>query len=466
LFGSWYHFIGIGGAGMSGLARILLDLGIRVSGSDLRTSSYLNNLEEKGAIVTIGHAVENLQPGVDQVVVSSAIPSSNVELQEALRLGLSVITRGDLLAELMGHHQGIAVVGAHGKTTTSSMVGLALDDNGLDPTIIIGGEVHDIGGNAKLGQGGLLVAEADESDGSFLKLEPFAAVITNIDNDHLDYYKSTENIIQAFQIFLNRVRPDGFAVLCTDNAKVRGLDVSRVKVITYGLEGHPLYKAEGVIQNGFTTEADVLFDGDPLGHLTLHVPGRHNVQNALAAIAVGRQLGISFSDLARALATFCGVQRRFQLIASNDRMSIIDDYAHHPTEIQTMLKAAGGLGARRMVAVFQPHRYSRTKLLQAEFGRSFKGVDLVVVTDIYPAAEKPLNGVSSQLIVRALQDNGQQVKYVGDLDAVVDYLVAECRSGDLILTIGAGNVNTVGLKLAARLEMQIAKNNKNPQGVS
>ncbi len=451
VFGKWYHLIGIGGAGMSGLARILLDMGIQVSGSDLVASPNLSRLREQGARVYVGHAAENLQPGVDHVVVSSAIPSSNVEVLAARRKGLPVISRGDLLAQVMLDFKGIAIVGAHGKTTTSSMISLVLAANGFDPTCIIGGEVNDIGGNARLGRGDYLVAEADESDGSFLKLTPYAAVITNIDNDHLDYYKNTGEIIKAFQEFLHRIKPGGFAVLCTDNRFVRELDAGDVETITYGLEGEPVFKAEGVIQKGFTTEADILENNDLLGRLYLSVPGLHNVQNALAAIAVGRRLGLDFSSITGALQAFHGARRRFQLLAQGDGIKIIDDYAHHPTEIKALMQASRCLKAKRTIAVFQPHRYTRTSLLKEEFGSAFDGSDLVIVTDIYSAGEPPIEGVTSDLIVQTIRRNGQKAVYIKRLDEVVDFLGREMKSGDLILTIGAGNVYTVGQKLAQML---------------
>lgn len=452
VFGEWYHLIGIGGTGMSGLAKILMDMGIRVSGSDLVESPKLDRLREQGACIYIGHAAKNLQSGVDHIVVSSAIPPSNVEVIAARQKGLPVISRGELLAQLMLGYRGIAIVGAHGKTTTSSMISLVLTANGFDPTCIIGGEVSDIGGNARLGKSEYMVAEADESDGSFLKLSPYAAVITNIDNDHLDYYKNTEEIITAFQKFLRCIKPGGFAVLCTDNRFVRELDTGEVEAITYGLQGEPDYKAEGVIQKGFTTEAEILERNKSLGRLYLSIPGLHNVQNALAAIAVGRRLGLSFARIADALRTFRGACRRFQLLAQYDGIKVIDDYAHHPTEIRAVLEAIGGLNERRRtIAVFQPHRYTRTSFLKDEFGTAFTGCDLVIVTDIYSAGEPPIEGVTSDLIVQSIRKNGQNAVYIGRLEDVVDFLSREMRSGDLILTIGAGNVCLVGQKLAKML---------------
>lgn len=455
LQGNWYHFVGIGGSGMSGLAKILLETGKRVSGSDLVDSANVRRLIDAGAQISIGHAEGNIQPGVDHVVVSSAIPPSNEELSAAHRLGLNMISRGDLLALLMREYKGIAVVGAHGKTTTTSMISLMLAANGLDPTFIIGGEANDMGGNARLGKGEYLVAEADESDGSFMKLAPYGAVITNIDNDHLDYYKDIDAMKRAYQQYLNQVRDGGFSVLCVDNEHVRGLDPGCKQVITYGLTGEPAYRAVGVVRNEFATGAEVLLGGRSLGKLNLSVPGLHNLQNALAAVAVGMRLGLSFDQCAAALATFTGAQRRFQLIAQLDGIKIVDDFAHHPTEIRALFKASESLRRRRTIAVFQPHRYTRTQFLQDEFGNAFQEADLVVVTDIYPAGEQPIAGVSADLIVQALKRNGKEVIFIRRLDEVADYLRGQIRSGDLVLTIGAGNIWTVGKSLAQALEPTI-----------
>jgi len=455
LQGTWYHFVGIGGAGMSGLARIMLEKGKRVSGSDLVASANVKRLIDKGALVSVGHAEENVHPGMDYVVVSSAIPPSNEELCAALRLGLNVISRGELLAKLMSEYRGIAVVGAHGKTTTSSMISLMLAGNGFDPTFIIGGEVNDMGSNAALGSGEYLVAEADESDGSFLKLAPYGAVITNIDNDHMDYYKNLGVMKQAYQRYVNQIRDGGFVVLCADNEHVRSLDPGAAEAITYGLTGDPLYKATDVDRNEFTTGASVLMGGRPLGRLFLSVPGAHNVQNALAAIAVGMRLGLSFEQCAGVLTSFTGAQRRFQLVAQLDGIRIVDDYAHHPTEIKTLLRASEGISRCRTIAVFQPHRYTRTQNLREEFGNAFQEADLVIVTDIYSAGEQPIAGVTADLIVQALKRNGKEVVFLKRLDEVVEYLKRMARSGDLILTIGAGNVWMVGQNLARALEATV-----------
>ncbi|MDD2358946.1 MAG: UDP-N-acetylmuramate--L-alanine ligase [Syntrophaceticus schinkii] len=456
--GKWYHFIGIGGVGMSGLAQVLLEMGMRVSGSDLVSSPVVESLRQRGAQIAIGHQAENIVDGLDAVVVSSAIPPSNIELSAACSKGLPVMTRGELLAKVMESYQGIAVTGSHGKTTTSAMIAVALAENGLDPTYLIGGHISELGGNAGLGKGRYLVAESDESDGSFLKQKPFIAVITNIDDDHLNYYRDISGILQAFQDFLSNIRRDGFALLCSDSDYVCQLSTDGVKTVTYGIQGNPHYQARNIVQKGLLTEAGVFHEGVFLGTLKLSIPGLHNIQNALAAVAVGMHLGLAFSDVARALAHFQGVERRFQLIAQYDGIKIIDDYAHHPTEIKALMEAALGVKRKRTITVFQPHRYSRTKYLREEFGKAFEGSDLVIITDIYAAGERPMDGVSAKLIVQELQKNGTNVVYIDSLDGVVNYLLQELRSGDTVLTVGAGDVWTVGRNLASNIRQCLLGN--------
>lgn len=452
MIGKWYHFIGIGGVGMSGLAHVLLDMGLHVSGSDLALSPVIDVLRQRGAEISIGHRAENIYDDTDTVVISSAIRPSNIELCTARQKCLPVMTRGDLLAKVMDNYQGIAVTGAHGKTTTSAMIAVALAKNGLDPTFLVGGHIPQLGGNAGLGKGRYLVAESDESDGSFLKQRPYIAVITNIDDDHLDYYKDFSTIMQAFQEFLTKIRPDGIAVLCNDNINVRQLSTAGINAVTYGLQAGAQYQARNIVQNGLMTEAEVIDQGNYLGKLKLAVPGIYNVQNALAAVAVGRHLGFEFSCIARALAYYQNVQRRFQLIAQYDGIRIVDDYAHHPTEIKALMNAAIGIKQNRVITVFQPHRYSRTKLLQKEFGKAFAGSDVVIVTDIYAAGETPLEGVTGENIVQELLENGINALYINSLDDVVELLLQKLCSGDTVLTVGAGDVWTVGRDLASKFE--------------
>ncbi|GAW92143.1 UDP-N-acetylmuramate--L-alanine ligase [Calderihabitans maritimus] len=449
----WIHFVGIGGAGMSGIAKILLELGYQVSGSDLRASDITQRLEKLGARVYIGHRPDNVADNVTRVVVSSAIPVDNPEIQKAKDCGIPVMQRAEMLGWLMQRQKGIAVAGAHGKTTTTSMISLVLERNGLDPTLVVGGEVYDIGCNAKLGRGEYLVAEADESDGSFLKLKPEVAVVTNVENDHLDYYGSFERILEAFTRFVKLVPSHGFALLCTDDRNLNKLASSAgVPCLTYGLKGNPDFQAANVIKNGFETTADILYQGKKIGKVELQIPGVHNIINALAAVAVGMKLGIPFSGIAEALKTFRGVQRRFQLTGEVNGVRVVDDYAHHPTELKATLQAARQTGPRRVIAVFQPHRYTRTKFLHKEFGAAFSKADLVIVNQIYSAGEKPIPGVSAELIVEAIREAGQNVLYFEHQEDIVDFLAEHHYPGDLILTLGAGNIWKTGVELVKRLQ--------------
>lgn len=447
----WIHFVGIGGAGMSGIAKVLLDLGFKVSGSDLNVTDTTKRLEENGAIVFAGHGAENVQEGVDTVVVSTAIPDENEEVKRAKKLNIPVIQRAEMLARLMENQKAICIAGAHGKTTTTSMIALVLEKNNLDPTVVVGGELNDIGGNAKLGRGEYLVAEADESDGSFLKLLPWSTVITNIEDDHLDHYGSLENIIKAFNKFVDLGSPNGFSILCIDNPYVKQI-VNHVpgKLITYGLIEKADYTANNFRFQGLSTRADIYKGEKFLGELELNVPGKHNISNALAAIAVGQEFGVSLVDIQKALSNFRGVQRRFQLVGKVNNIQIIDDYAHHPTEIKATLQAARNSHSGRIIAVFQPHRYTRTQFLAREFARSFNLADKLILDEIYSAGEKPIPGVSTQSIVDHLPAD-LDVKYIKDRTVLLEYLASIVRPGDLVLTLGAGNIWRVGVDLVDKL---------------
>ena len=447
------HFIGIGGAGMSALANILLTLGYQVSGSDLAATHVTRRLETLGAKCYLGHDAKNLQDA-RLVVISSAINGNNPELIGAREKGVPVIHRAELLAWLMTRQKGIAVAGAHGKTTTTSMLALALEKNCFDPTIIIGGELNDIGGNAKLGRGEYVVAESDESDGSFLRLKPLAAIVTNIEDDHLDHYGSLEKIKAAFRAFLGSLPEHGRAVVCLDDPNVREVvaDVS-VPLITYGLDRRADYTLGEVILNGRQTRGEVFYRGNRLGVLELFVPGRHNLLNALAVVALARWLGLEFAGVAEALKEFRGVGRRFQFTGETGGVRIFDDYAHHPTEIKATLQAARTLQPSRVIVLFQPHRYTRTALLNERFGDAFPDADLIVMTEIYSAGEPPLEGVSTRLIIDAVEKHdGRPVVYFPGIDEAVRYLAGVVQPGDLVLTLGAGNIWTAGKKLLAQLE--------------
>lgn len=448
------HFIGIGGSGMSGIAGIMLGLGYRVTGSDLKPSAVTERLEALGVTCYAGHAEENLGEA-DMVVASTAIPPTNVELVEARERELPVIHRGEMLAWLMRRQKGIAIAGAHGKTTTTSMTALVLEKNGLEPTIVIGGELTDIGGNAKLGGGEYLVAEADESDGSFLKLDPLIEVITNIEDDHLDYYKSVENIVTAFRQFMAKVPEGGLAVVCFDDPKIRELLAEYNQPCqTYALD-HPEadYTMQNIRLNGQITAGDVYYRGVFLGYLELSVPGRHNLSNALAVVAVGRFIGLSFEGIAAALKNFRGAGRRFQITGEVNGIKVVDDYAHHPSEIKATLKAAKQVKTGRVVGVFQPHRYTRTSILGERFGEAFNDADVIIISDIYSAGERPIEGVSAKTIVSAIEKHeGREVIYLPTRQEIVDYLERTARPGDMILTMGAGDIWSAGVELVNRLK--------------
>lgn len=445
-----FHFVGIGGAGMSAIATILLQMGFEVSGSDLAVSESTKKLEKMGAKVYIGHAEQNVG-NAEAIVVSTAIPDTNPEILAAKLKNLKVYHRSDVVAALMNEHSGIAVAGAHGKTTTTSMIAIMLEKAGLDPTIIIGGELSYLGGNAKLGAGKWLVAEADESDGSFLKLSPQIAVVTNIENDHMDFYQTMENILHTFEEFLLKLPHDsGMAILCFDNQYIRDIakKIDR-KFISYAVDSEDAeYRANHIRTQGSTTVFDVYRFDKLLGTMKLNVPGRHNVANSLAAIAVGIRLGLKFEEIADGLALFQGAKRRFQTKARLDGIWIVDDYAHHPTEIATTLKAAQQTTPKRLICVFQPHRFSRTMLLRKEFGKAFTPADLLILTDIYAAGEKPIPGINGEVIQQEVESQtSQKVIYIKDKEKIARYLSEITESGDLVITMGAGNVYQVGEEL-------------------
>ncbi|MHB0884292.1 MAG: UDP-N-acetylmuramate--L-alanine ligase [Bacillota bacterium] len=453
-----YHFIGIGGSGMSGIAKVLLEMGNRVSGSDLAISVHARKLAEMGAEVRAGQRADNLTGPdgrlPDVVVVSSAIPASNEELQAAQRLGLPVKRRAEVLAELMRSGRAVAVAGCHGKTTTSSMIALVLHRGGLDPTYVVGGEVRNLGANAALGRGNYVVAEADESDGSFLQLHPAIAVITNIEADHLDHYGTLERIVEAFEQFLRDVPPDGLAILGYDNALVREIGGRHPgRKVSYALDGPADLTTTAISFHGPGSSCRVLFKGQELGVLRLNVPGRHNVQDALAAVAVGLEAGLPFAGIAEALRDFIGAERRFERVGEAQGVTVVDDYAHHPTEVAATLRAARLQNFGRVICVFQPHRYTRTQHLAKEFGSAFAGADQLFLMDIYSAGETPIPGITGEtLLERARESGHRHVEYYPRREDLIEALVRTVRPGDLVLTTGAGNVTTLGPELLKRLE--------------
>lgn len=439
---------------MSAIAKILLEKGYTVTGSDIGRSEPVLRLERLGAQIFLGHSGDNI--GDAQVVVrSTAIADDNPEVIAASERGLKIIHRADMLATLMSNGEGIAVAGAHGKTTTTSMIALMLEKAGVDPTVVIGGDLDYFGGNAKLGQGKYLVAEADESDASFLKFAPHIAVVTNIENDHMDHYGTMENILQAFVDFLEKLpHDDGLAVLCFDSRHVRDIagKINR-RYISYALDHDAEYTARDITARGTTTVFKVYRKQEYLGSIEMNVPGRHNVANSLAAVAVGMYVGISFDQIAEGLAAFRGVKRRFQTKGRVDGIWIVDDYAHHPTEIITTLQAARDTKPKRLICVFQPHRYSRTNLLREEFGGAFAYADLLILTDVYAAGEAPLPGITGETLKEEVErQTGQPVTYIADRANIARFLTQIVEPGDLVMTMGAGNIYLTGEELAGKLQ--------------
>ena len=437
------HFVGVGGIGMSGIAEVLLNLRFQVSGSDLRESAVTRRLESFGARIAVGHRAENL--GDAQVVVySSAVRRDNPELVQARIDKVPVIPRAEMLGELMRLKFAIAVAGAHGKTTTTSLIATLLGQADLDPTIVVGGRLLAMGTHAKLGTGQYLVAEADESDGSFLRLPPTIAVITNIDAEHLDHYSNMNDILDAFVQFANKVPFYGTDVLCLDDPNVQSiiprLDKRRV---TYGMHTQADVTGRILETSNAGTRFEVAAPSGFLGEIRLRMPGEHNVLNALAALTVGLELEVPFSTIVRSLEEFLGVARRFEIRAVEHDVVFVDDYGHHPTEIAATLRAAKNSYGRRVVTVFQPHRYTRTQFLLSEFGRAFFDTDVLFVTDIYAASEDPIPGVTSDNLVRTIREHGHKsVAYVADKEELTDAVASIIERGDLVLTLGAGDVST------------------------
>jgi UDP-N-acetylmuramate--alanine ligase len=445
------HFIGIGGIGMSGLAEVLLNLGYQVSGSDLRASETTDRLVELGGRIFIGHAPSNVE-GADVVVYSNAVRPGNPELEAARAAGTPVIPRADMLAELMRMKYGVAVGGSHGKTTTTSMIAAVLARGGLDPTIVVGGRLRALGTNARLGRGQFLVAEADESDGSFLRLSPAVVVITNVDREHLDHYGTFDEVRQAFVYFANRVPFYGVSILCVDDPQVREL-LPRVtkRHAGYGVAADAQVRAVDVRLEPHGARFRVHAHGRDLGAIELRVPGHHNVLNALAAVAVGLELEIGFGHIAEALREFGGVGRRFETRGETAGVRVVDDYGHHPTEIAATLAAAKGLGGRVLV-LFQPHRYSRTATLRDEFATCFGDADRVWVLDVYAAGETPIEGATGESLAQAAQSRGAaHVVHAPDPQRAAAEAAAAARPGDVVLTLGAGDVWKLADEVLRRL---------------
>jgi UDP-N-acetylmuramate--alanine ligase len=449
------HFIGIGGIGMSGIAEILLDQGFSVTGSDKQLSEITERLEKLGAKVYEGHSPEHIEPDVDVVVYSSAVKMDNPEVQEAIRRKIPLIRRAEMLAELMRLKYGIGIAGTHGKTTTTSIVGLILIEGGFDPTVIVGGVLRDLGGtNARLGHGNFIVVEADEFDRSFLQLTPTIAVITTLEPEHLDCYGSVEELKNAFIDFANKVPFYGFVVLCLDEPMIQDIMPKiKKKIVTYGLNAQADVQAIDPEFSGRKASYTLIYKGKDYGRINLQVPGIHNIKNSLAGIAVGMELGIEFEKIKKAVERFRGVYRRFEIRAEVNGIIVVDDYAHHPTEIRAVLQAAKDGWKRRVVAVFQPHLYSRTRDFYLDFGRSFFNADVCVLTDVYPAREEPIEGVSGKLIADAARDFGHKdVHYVPNKMELADYVLGLVKSGDMVIFMGAGDITKICGEFIKKLE--------------
>lgn len=438
------HFVGIGGSGMSGIAEVLINLGHNVSGSDLKKTDITDHLKNIGAKIYIGHNSKNIK-NAEVVVTSTAVGKTNPEVAAALKNKIPVIPRVEMLAELARLKYAVTIAGTHGKTTTTSLTALVMDEGGLDPTIVIGGKLKNLKTSARMGRGEYIVAEADESDGSFLKLSPVVTVVTNIDNDHLDYYGSMNALKESFIKHINSIPFYGAAIICTDNKLVNEIlpKVNR-KYITYGLSGNPDIKAVNIKNAKDCTAFDVIYNKKKTGKVCIKVPGLHNISNALASIGVGLFLGIPFNNIANAINKFDGVGRRLEIKGEKNSITIIDDYGHHPTEVAATLKAIKHFWPKRkLIVLFQPHRFTRTKQLSKDFGKSFKDADIVEVLDIYSAGEKPIKNVNAELVISHLKKNKCKATKFKDLKS----LSQKISGGDIVLTLGAGDVWKKGEEL-------------------
>ncbi len=446
------HLIGIGGISMSGIAEVLLHKGYQVSGSDLKDNHLLKRLRGKGAKIYIGHSAEQVKDA-DLVVVSNAIPEKNSELSYARKQGIPVLKRAEMIAEFMKDKTGIAISGTHGKTTTTSMLYSILERAGIDPTVMVGGELENIGGNVRIGDGDYFITEADESDGSFLFFDPRVVIVTNMELDHIDYYDSREKLITTFKKFIDKIPPEGQAILWAEDEEIMNLvDRGRPNILTYGFNKGDI-QVRDIKLLPFGSYYTVDYRGNELGTINLQIPGKHNILNSMATIGAAMFLGLSFTDIRQALEEFSGVKRRFDKKGLIGDILVVDDYAHHPTEIKATIKAARNTGYERVIAVFQPHRYSRTKHLMQDFSQSFNEVDHLIITDIYGAGEKPLPGVKAQDLVDMIARNTDiTVDYIQDINDAAGYLQEIIRPRDIILTIGAGDVYKVGEILLKRMK--------------
>ncbi len=457
------YFVGIGGSGMSGIAEVLLNLGYAVWGSDLHQGGSVARLRKLGALIRIGHQADSVE-GADVVVISSAVRDDNVEVVEARRRGIPVIPRAEMLGELMRMKYGIAIAGSHGKTSTTSMVAQVLSHSGMDPTVVIGGRLGILDSNARLGKGDLMVVEADESDGSFLKLTPTLAVVTSIDHEHLDHFGSLEGLQDAFVGFLNKVPFYGTGIVCLDEPNIQSI-LPRLerRVTTYGMATQADLMAANPEAKGFTSTYEAIYHGEKLGKIRLQVPGRHSIYNSLATLAVGLDLEVPFETIAQHLSEFEGADRRFQIKGTVAGITVVDDYGHHPTEIRTTLDAVRDGWDGRIVVVFQPHRYTRVRDLREEFECSFYQADVLLITDIYPAGEAPLEGVDADSLAQGIIAHGHRdVVRVPRVEDVPMALCERVQAGDLVITLGAGDVTGVGDRLLEQLRADYTGKRETP----
>lgn len=446
--GQWVHMVGIAGAGMSGIARILSEQGFKVSGSDLQNNSITSNLNSLGVEIYQGHSSSHIREGVDILVISSAIPDDNIEVVTARKKNIPVLKRGEMLAWLVNKQKGIAIAGAHGKTTTTSMLYTILYERGIDPTFIVGGEFQNSHLNAKLGTSDYFVVEADESDASFLAITPYIGVITNIEDDHLDFYKSFNNIKNAFSQFISGIQADGFAVVYGGDKYIREITANLNKrILFYGETPDCNYYMDNWQAKGIGSVFDIFAKDQEIGTIELSVPGKHNALNALAAISIALELGLNFADIKKAIKKYHGTKRRLEIIGEQGGIIVVDDYAHHPTEIKATLNAVRSFHNGRVIAVFQPHRFSRTKSLGKELGEAFTNSDLVIFTEVYAAGEKSIPGISGEIVYKAAKEAGCEAVYIMNTSDVCQYLAENTQKNDLIITMGAGDIWKVGIEL-------------------
>lgn len=446
------HFVGIGGIGMSSIALILLKLGYKISGSDLESNTLTEKLKDMGAKIFVGHSGGNIEPDTEIIVYSSSINNSNPEIAEAKRRALPIVRRAEVLGELLNKKKGIAVTGTHGKTTTTSLISVMLENCAMDPTAIIGGEVGLFGCNAKYGKGEYLVAEADESDGSFIHLKPFYSVITNIEMEHVDYYQTLDDSINAYAAFANNTKKTGMLFVNNDDENIKKMLKSfKGKYESFSLEkGADIYPHE-IKMTEFRSSYLCVYKNEVLGRVFLNIPGRHNIINSLATIQVGLKMGITFEKITQSIQDFTGTKRRFHLRSDSEGIMLIDDYAHHPTEIRAVLEACNNWKNRRLVVIFQPHRYSRTKFLADEFGRCFKGAHKLILTDIYAASEEPIEGISSKVIYDKVKRHGPSDVVMLNKEDIAEHVMRSKQNGDMILVLGAGDIKDVANELSEKL---------------